>query len=117
MKALWRTYLDTSLIIKITIALVLGVSVGLIFGEDAAVLAPLGDLMLNLLTFLIIPLILFTLMVGVNQSRLADLGRMGSKVFLYYVLSSAFAIIVGLVVASLFQPGTGMTMKGHETID
>ncbi|WP_203333436.1 dicarboxylate/amino acid:cation symporter [Planococcus beigongshangi] len=117
MKALWRTYLDTSLIVKITIALILGVAVGLIFREDAAVLAPLGDLLLSLLTFLIIPLILFTLMVGINQSRLTDLGRMGGKVFLYYVLSSAFAIIVGLTVASLFQPGTGMTLQGNETFD
>lgn len=117
MKALWRTYLDTSLIVKITIALVLGVTVGLIFGEDAAVLAPLGDLLLSLLTFLIIPLILFTLMVGVNQSHLNDLGRMGGKVFLYYILSSAFAIVVGLSVASLFQPGSGMTLQGNETFD
>lgn len=117
MRALWRTYLNTSLIIKITIALGLGVTVGLLFGEDAAVLAPLGDLLLNLLTFLIIPLILFTLMVGVNQSRLSDLGRMGGKVFLYYVLSSAFAIVVGLTVASFFQPGSGMTLQGDETFD
>ncbi|RAZ81459.1 dicarboxylate/amino acid:cation symporter [Planococcus halotolerans] len=117
MKALWRTYIDTSLIVKITIALILGVAVGLLFGEDAAVLAPLGDLLLNLLTFLIIPLILFTLMVGVNQSRLGDLGRMGGKVFLYYVLSSAFAIMVGLTVASLFQPGTGMSLPAGETFE
>ena len=117
MKALWRTYIDTSLIVKITVALILGVLVGLLFGEDAAVLAPLGDLLLNLLTFLIIPLILFTLMVGVNQSRLGDLGRMGGKAFLYYVLSSAFAIIVGLAVASLFQPGTGMSLPAGETFE
>ncbi|QHJ69848.1 dicarboxylate/amino acid:cation symporter [Planococcus halotolerans] len=117
MKALWKIYIDTSLIVKITIALVLGVAVGLLFGEDAAVLAPLGDLLLNLLTFLIIPLILFTLMVGVNQSRLGDLGRMGGKVFLYYVLSSAFAIMVGLTVASLFQPGTGMSLPAGETFE
>lgn len=117
MKAVWRKYTDTSLIVKITIALILGVIVGLLFGEDAAVLAPLGDLLLNLLTFLIIPLILFTLMVGVNQSRLGDLGRMGGKVFLYYVLSSAFAIIVGLTVASLLQPGTGMTLPADETFE
>lgn len=117
MKTAWRTYVETSLIVKITIALILGVVVGLLFGEDAAVLAPLGDLLLNLLTFLIIPLILFTLMVGVNQSRLGDLGRMGGKVFLYYVLSSAFAIIVGLTVASIFQPGNGMSLPVGETFD
>ncbi|ANU09473.1 dicarboxylate/amino acid:cation symporter [Planococcus antarcticus DSM 14505] len=117
MKALWNRYLAASLILKITIALILGVAVGLIFGEQAAVLAPFGDLLLNLLTFLIIPLILFTMMVGINQSSIGDLGRMGGKVFIYYTLSSALAIIVGLTVASLLQPGAGMQLLGNETFD
>lgn len=117
MKRLWKRYLNASLIFKITIALILGIAVGLIFGEQAAVLAPLGDLLLNLLTFLIIPLILFTMMVGINQSSIGDLGRMGGKVFLYYAFSSAFAIIVGLTVASFLQPGAGMQLQGDETFD
>ncbi len=66
MKRIWQGYIVAPLILKISIALILGVGVGLIFGEDAAVLAPFGDLLLRLLTFLIIPLILFTLIVGVN---------------------------------------------------
>jgi Na+/H+-dicarboxylate symporter len=117
MKALWKSYANISLILKITVALVLGVAVGLIFGEQTAVLDPLGDLLLRLLTFLIVPLIFFTLIVGINQSRIGDLGRMGGKVFLFYTLSSAFAIIVGLSVASIFQPGSGMQLDGSETFD
>ncbi|EGA91320.1 sodium:dicarboxylate symporter [Planococcus donghaensis MPA1U2] len=117
MKTIWAKYLNASLILKITIALILGVAVGLIFGEQAAVLAPLGDLLLKLLTFLIVPLILFTMMVGINQSSIGDLGRMGGKVFIYYTLSSAFAIIVGLTVASLLKPGMGMQLQGNETFD
>ncbi|WP_271853182.1 dicarboxylate/amino acid:cation symporter [Planococcus maritimus] len=117
MKALWKSYANVSLILKITVALILGVIVGLIFGPDAAVLAPLGDLLLRLLTFLIVPLIFFTLIVGINQSKIGDLGRMGGKVFLFYVLSSAFAIMVGLTVASIFQPGSGMQLDGSETFD
>lgn len=117
MKALWKSYANVSLILKITVALILGVIVGLIFGPDTAVLAPLGDLLLRLLTFLIVPLIFFTLIVGINQSKIGDLGRMGGKVFLFYVLSSAFAIVVGLTVASIFQPGSGMQLDGSETFD
>lgn len=117
MKKVFNSYLHASLIVKITIALVLGVLVGFIFGEQAAVLAPLGDLLLRLLTFLIIPLIFFTLIVGVNQTNIGNLGRMGGKVFIYYTVSSALAIIVGLVVASIFQPGTGMQLTGNETFE
>lgn len=117
MKALWRGYIDASLILKITIALILGVIVGLLFGKEAAILAPFGDLLIRLLKFLIVPLILFTLIVGVNQTKMANLGRMGGKVFLYYLASSALAIIVGISVASIFDPGTGMTLDTSEKFE
>ncbi|MBB4826742.1 Na+/H+-dicarboxylate symporter [Sporosarcina luteola] len=117
MKRIVTTYLHASLILKITIALVLGIIAGFLLGDKASLLVPLGDLLLRLLTFLIIPLILFTLIVGVNQTNINNLGRMGTKVFVYYTLSSAIAIVVGLVIASLFQPGRGMVLTGNETFD
>ncbi|MBL1267092.1 MAG: dicarboxylate/amino acid:cation symporter [Halomonas sp.] len=111
MTRIWKAYAQASLILRVTVALVLGVVVGLIGGETvAAWLAPLGDLLLRLLTFLIVPIVLFTLMVGVNQSREGSAGRVGGKVFGYYLTSSALAIMVGLAVATLFSPGSGMTL-------
>lgn len=117
MKKLFVVYFHASLILKISVALVLGIAAGFLLGDQAAHLVPLGDLLLRLLTFLIIPLILFTLIVGVNQTNIADLGRMGSKVFIYYTVTSALAIVVGLVVASILQPGSGMHLTGNETFD
>ena len=117
MKSLFRAYLRTSLIIKISVALVLGIVAGFLLGEQAASLAPLGDLLLRLLTFLIIPLILFTLIVGVNQTSISNLGRSGTKVFVYYTVTSAIAIVVGLLVASILKPGMGMQLTGNETFD
>ncbi|MDM7481576.1 MAG: dicarboxylate/amino acid:cation symporter [Halomonas sp.] len=112
MKYLWKRYLQASLILRVTIALVLGVLVGLVGGEWVATwLGPFGDLLLRLLTFLIVPIVLFTLMVGVNQSREGSAGRVGGKVFFYYLGSSALAIMVGLSVATLFSPGSGMTLN------
>ncbi|MEG3079875.1 dicarboxylate/amino acid:cation symporter [Halomonas sp. 5021] len=111
MKRMWKAYFQASLILRVTIALVLGVVVGLVGGETVASwLAPLGDLLLRLLTFLIVPIVLFTLMVGVNQSREGSAGRIGGKVLGYYLASSALAIMVGLTVATLFSPGSGMTL-------
>ncbi|HET7579679.1 MAG TPA: dicarboxylate/amino acid:cation symporter [Bacillales bacterium] len=114
MGTIWRGYLNASLILKITVALVIGIIVGLIFGEQATVLAPLGDLLIRLLKFLIIPLVLFTLIVGMNQAKLSNLGRMGGKVFVYYLLTSALAIVVGLLVANIFDPGSGLSLSGDE---
>ncbi|MCM3745236.1 dicarboxylate/amino acid:cation symporter [Sporosarcina luteola] len=117
MKSIVKAYFHASLILKISVALVIGVVAGFVLGEQAAVLAPLGDLLLRLLTFLIIPLILFTLIVGVNQTNIANLGRMGSKVFIYYTVTSALAIVVGLFVAGILQPGRGMHLTGNESFD
>ena len=112
MTRIFNVYCQTSLILRVTIALVLGVVVGLVGGDTIVVwLAPLGDLLLRLLTFLIVPIVLFTLMVGVNQSREGSAGRVGGKVFVYYLVSSALAIMVGLTVATLFSPGSGMTLS------
>lgn len=112
MRRIWKAYLKASLVLRVTIALVMGVVVGLVGGETVAVwLAPLGDLLLRLLTFLIVPIVLFTLMVGVNQSREGSAGRVGGKVLVYYLVSSALAIAVGLTVATLFSPGSGMTLN------
>ena len=118
MKTLFRGYLDASLILRVTIALVLGVVVGLIGGETVASwLAPFGDLLLRLLQFLIVPIVLFTLIVGINQADFGRMGRIGGKVFGYYVATSAMAIVVGLAVASLFSPGSGMTLDDGASID
>ncbi|WP_170008360.1 dicarboxylate/amino acid:cation symporter [Bacillus fonticola] len=117
MKPIWRGYINASLIVKITVALVLGIIVGIIFGQEASVLSPFGDLLIRLLKFLIIPLILFTLIVGVNHTKIGNLGRMGGKVFLYYLLTSALAIVVGLAVASFFDPGTGMSLDTEEAFE
>ncbi len=114
---MWKKYVESSLILKISLALVLGVIAGLIFGKDAAILTPFGDLLLRLLKFMIIPLVTFTLIVGVNQTKIGNLGRMGGKVFLYYVITSALAIIVGITIGSIFEPGTGMTIDTNEKIE
>lgn len=107
-----RRYLDVPLIYKLGVALVLGVAVGLSVGEPAAALQPLGDLFLRLLKMLVVPLVLFTIIGGVSSVSPSQLGRIGGKVFVYYVLTSLVAISLGLAIASLVHPGEGLTMPG-----
>ncbi|WP_106496283.1 dicarboxylate/amino acid:cation symporter [Lentibacillus sp. Marseille-P4043] len=118
MKGLFNGYIKASLILKITIALILGIIAGFLLGEQATVLEPLGELLLRLLRFLIVPLVLFTLIDGMNQTEITNLGRMGGKVFVYYILSSALALIVGLVVANVLDPGgEGLSLGGGKEIE
>ncbi|WP_217588059.1 dicarboxylate/amino acid:cation symporter [Lentibacillus saliphilus] len=116
MQKLWKGYIEIPLIIKITIALILGVLIGLIFGEQASVISPLGDLLIRLLKLLIIPLILFTIIVGINQSHVTNLARMGGKVFVYYLITSAFGIAIALLIAHLFNPGSGLQIPVDEDV-
>lgn len=114
---LWRGYRDASLILRVSLALVLGVVVGLVGGPTVADwLAPLGELLMRLLKFIILPIVLFTLMAGVNQGSAGSLGRIGRKVFLYYLATSALAIAVGLAVATLLSPGEGMSLQGAGSV-
>ncbi|TCJ16186.1 dicarboxylate/amino acid:cation symporter [Rubrobacter taiwanensis] len=111
-RSLLRRYLDFPLIWKLFIALVLGAAAGLILGPRAEVLQPLGDLFLRLLQMLIVPLVLFTLVVGVSSIGPARLGRIGGKVFLYYMLTSVVAITLGIALALFVRPGGGLSMPG-----
>ena len=118
MKAVLDAYLNTSLVLRIGIALVLGLVVGLVGGPAVAEwLDPLGELLLRLLKFLVVPIVLLTLMVGINQANLGSMGRVGRKMLGFYVLTSALAITVGLGVASAFSPGSGLELTSSESVE
>ncbi|MDO6442856.1 MULTISPECIES: dicarboxylate/amino acid:cation symporter [unclassified Marinobacter] len=118
MKSVLDVYLKTSLVLRIGIALVLGLVVGLVGGPVVAEwLNPFGELLLKLLKFLIVPIVLFTLMVGINQADLSSMGRVGRKLLGFYVLTSALAIAVGLGVASLFEPGSGLELTSSASVE
>ncbi len=106
----WRRYLEFPLIWKFAIALVLGAVAGLVVGPPITVVEPLGDLFLRLLQMLIVPIVLFTLVVGVSSIGPAQFGRVGVKVLGFYVVTSVVAITVGLFIALAVQPGAGLSI-------
>ncbi|MBK1621916.1 hypothetical protein CKO42_26825 [Lamprobacter modestohalophilus] len=99
---------------QILIALALAVIVGLLVGEDGnlfgvtffAIFDFIGQLFLNALKMIIVPLIVSSIIVGVASiGDSENLGRLGGKTIGYYALTSFLAIIVGLAVVNLIQPG------------
>ncbi|RSK24138.1 dicarboxylate/amino acid:cation symporter [Bhargavaea beijingensis] len=99
---------------KMSAGFLLGIVVGLIFGESAGVLSPLGELLLRLLNLIVIPLVVFTLIAAVDQLNPAKLGRIGGKVFTFYFITTGIAIIVGILLALLIRPGVGLTLPNAE---
>lgn len=103
--------LKGNLLTQILIAFVIAIIIGLIFGKSAAVVQPLGDLFLRLIKFIIAPLVLSTLVIGVASiGDPKSLGRVGSKTILYYLLTTAVAIVIGLGIAYIIQPGKGLSI-------
>ncbi len=93
----------------------LAIVAGLIFGEQIEVVQPLGDLFLRLIQFIIVPLILATIIVGVTSTGdIKRLGRLGGKTVSFYLITSFFAITFGLLAGFVFQPGTGLDVSIEE---
>ncbi|GEK33884.1 dicarboxylate/amino acid:cation symporter [Kurthia sibirica] len=100
---------------KILTALALGVIVGLIINNffpqyfeplDGYLFTPLGTIFLNLIKMVIVPLVFFSIVSGVaNIGDPKKLGRIGAKTMLFFLLSTAIAITIGIVLALLIKPG------------
>jgi len=104
-----------SLATQILIGLVLGIIVGGVFYGNSTIevyLQPLGDIFLHLIKMIVVPIIISTLIVGVaGTGDMKQLGRLGGKALIYFEVITTIAIIVGLLSANLFHPGTGVNMS------
>lgn len=105
-------YFRSNQLVRILVALVGGAIIGLIVGPSVAVVRPLGTLFVRLLNMIVMPLILFTLVVGAASISPARLGKVGLKVLVFYMLTSGVAVGVGLLAANLFRPGAGLALAG-----
>ncbi|MDC7221892.1 MAG: dicarboxylate/amino acid:cation symporter [Spirochaetales bacterium] len=109
-KGIFSWYFNTNLLLRILIGLVLGAIAGIIFGPSVAVVQPLGSILVNLLKMIVMPLILCTLVVGASSVHPRELGKIGVRIFVYYMLTSALAVTIGLLVANIFHPGAGLNL-------
>ena len=109
--------------VKIFISLILSVIVGLILGEEnlpwlKAYLAPFGTMFINLIKMIIVPVVLASLVCGVaSLGATKKLGRIGIKVILLYLVTTAVALIIALGLASVLQPGLGMDLVAEKAPD
>ncbi len=97
------------LYVQVLIAIVLGVVLGLVDPTLAADMKPLGDAFISLIRA-VVPVIIFaTVVVGI--AKMGDMGRVGVvgiRALIYFEVVSTFALLVGIVVGNVLQPGAGM---------
>ena len=106
-----------TLYFQVIVGVILGVTVGLLWPEFGAKLKPLGDGFIKLVKMLIAPIIFLTVSLGIAHTEdMAKVGRVGLKALLYFELVSSLALVIGLVVVNLWQPGAGMNID-PKTLD
>ena len=93
---------------QIFIGLILGIVYGLLFGTSVHYISWLGDLFIQALKMIIVPLIITSIVTGVaNIGSGGNFGRLFTKTFSYYIITSTLAIVVGLLLVNLIKPGVG----------
>jgi aerobic C4-dicarboxylate transport protein len=93
---------------QVIAAIVLGVIVGLVFKSFGPTAKTISELFIKLITMLIVPIIFFTIVLGIaGMSDMKKVGRVGGKALLYFEIVTSFALIIGVVVANLVRPGDG----------
>ncbi len=103
--------LHRSLYAQVLLAIVAGVALGVFFPTLGAQLKPLGDAFIKLVKMVISPVIFLTVATGIAGMRdLGGLGRVTAKAFAYFLTFSTLALIIGLAVALVVQPGAGLNV-------
>src|SRR4051812_17718514 len=98
-----------SLYAQVLAGIVLGVILGVVAPETAAAMKPLGDGFIKLIKMLIGPIVFATITVGIaRMGAMRDVGRIGIRTLLYFEVVSTLALVIGLVVVNVLQPGAGL---------
>ena len=93
----------------IIIAMIVGIVVGIFMGPEAAVFKPLGDLFIQLIKMLVVPLVLVSIISGAAAlGETKSAGLIGGLSIAYMMVTTVIAIVVALVLSVMFQPGTSV---------
>lgn len=101
---------SSKLTLLIFIALVLGVLVGWLLPEVGIKMQPLAQIFLNMIKMIIAPLLFAVLVTGIaGHGNIKSLGRLGVKTIVYFEIVTTIALVLGLAVGHIFQPGIGFS--------
>ena len=107
-----RQPLYKQLYVQVVVAIVLGATLGHFEPALAEAMKPLGDAFIKLVKMIIAPVIFLTIVTGIaGMTQLRTVGRVFAKTMAYFLFFSTLALVVGMVVAHVVQPGAGMNIN------
>ncbi len=112
-KGILKSYLEFNVLYKILIGLVLGAIAGIILASSGITAIPawlsmFGTIFTRLLKMIIIPIIVGSLVVGASSVSPANVGKVGIRIIIIYLATSAVGVIIGLIMGGVFQPNAGL---------
>ncbi|MEN7429842.1 dicarboxylate/amino acid:cation symporter [Chromobacterium sp. TRC.1.1.SA] len=109
-----KTPFFSRLYVQVLIAIALGVTLGALAPDLGAKMKPLGDAFIKLIKMMIAPIIFATVVVGIaKMGDMKEVGRVGVKALFYFEAVTTLALVIGLVVVNLLQPGAGLNIDPH----
>ena len=100
-----------SLYVQVLVAIVVGITLGHFYPETGAAMKPLGDGFIKLIKMIIAPIIFCTVVVGIaGMEDMKKVGKTGGLALLYFEVVSTLALIIGLIIVNVVQPGVGMNV-------
>ena len=106
-----RTHFYGHLYVQVLAAILAGIALGTLDPARAEAMKPLGDAFIKLIKMVIAPIIFVTVVHGIASMRdLKKVGRVGFKALLYFEIVTTLALAIGLIVANIVHPGTGMNI-------
>ncbi|MBT9575064.1 MAG: cation:dicarboxylase symporter family transporter, partial [Pseudomonas umsongensis] len=104
-----RQPLYKSLYFQVIVAIVIGILLGHYYPQLGVAVKPLGDGFIKLIKMIIAPIIFCTVVSGIaGMQDMKSVGKTGGYALLYFEIVSTIALLVGLVVVNIVQPGAGM---------
>src|SRR5438034_9627347 len=104
-----KSRIYSSLYFQVLVAIAIGVIFGVVSPQHAAAMKPLGDGFIKLVRMLIAPIVFTTVVVGIaHMGAMRDVGRIGFRALVYFEVVSTVALVIGLVVVTILQPGVGV---------
>src|SRR5215207_6478781 len=101
----------THLYVQVLTAIVIGVLLGHFYPHLGEAMKPLGDGFIKLIKMLIAPIIFCTVVHGIaSMEDMKKVGRVGVKALIYFEVMTTIALIIGLIIVNLWQPGVGMNV-------
>ena len=101
MKKIWSNYKQTIILLG---ALIVGAIVGLVFGEKASILSPFGDLFMNLMFVIIVPLIFLTITTSIAKIKQPKrLSKVITTIFGVFIITTLISVVIGLITTFSFE--------------